>query len=283
MRRCWRVGVSGAVDFRSHPRGRLAAGAWRRAWLPGLPTCASGGRDGSRDDAAGAALGGSSRLERFEFSRAMNRAPPSAVPCSWSSVYHEQYLRRELPLGVRPTIRHRIALERRRLASKRRATLRWANRRPGCPAGGPSSRWRPRSGPGVPERSATPIALGEPIRAGPGRGREEFTAYMGCGARKGRGVGSRARGPAFRSRSSESASTSLVLEVSADGFLGRGRSRQRLDLSVNGAAAASLTIDSGGLREELIVLPGQRVPGRPQSLDLVFGRRRDLARRARDR
>jgi hypothetical protein len=211
---------------------------------------------------------GSSRLERFEF-RAQMTEPRRRGALQRELVYHEQYLRRELPLGVRPTIRHRIALERRRLGVERPRDLRWAIGG-GVPGPGrPSSEMAAAIGTGVPERSATPIALGEPIALDRAEVVRSYCLY-GLWRPEGAGAWIAGREGQLSLPLERAASTSLVLEVSADGFLGAGRSRQRLDLSVNGAAAASLTIDSGGLREELIVLPQAAVAGR-RSLDLVFG------------
>jgi hypothetical protein len=124
-------------------------------------------------------------------------------------------------------------------------------------------------GTGVPERSATPIALGEPIALDRAEVVRRYCLY-GLWRPEGAGAWIAGREARLSLPLARAASTSLVLELSADGFLGAGRPRQRLDLSVNGAAAAALTIDSGGLRKQLIVLPKAAVAG-TDSLDLVFG------------
>jgi hypothetical protein len=210
---------------------------------------------------------GSSRLERFEF-RAQMTQPRRRSTLQREVVYHEQYLRRELALGVRPTIRRRIRLECRRLGIARSRALCKAMTG-GVPGPGrPSSEMAAAIGVGVPEQSAIPIALGESIELDRAEVARSYCLY-GLWRPEGKGSWIAGREARLSLPLMREASTSLVLELSADGFLNAHRPRQRLEVSVNGVDVAALTIEPGGISKEPLVLPQAALVGRSR-LDLVF-------------
>jgi hypothetical protein len=207
-------------------------------------------------------------LERAEL-RAQTTQPRRRSALQWEIIYHEQHLRRELPLNTRPTLARHLRLARRRLGISRAGDLRHAL------AGGPPGPSRPPSemaaavGRGVGETFARPIVFGEPVDFADAELSRACTAYGtwraepdGCWI-----AGSRAW---LELPLAEPVSGSLVLELSADGYLAPGRPRQRLGVSVNGRAAAELTIDErANLRGEPVILPREAVAGRG-SLALVL-------------
>jgi len=207
-------------------------------------------------------------LERAEF-RAQTTQPRQRSALQWEIVYHQQYLRRELPLKRRPTLLRHLQLARRRLGIERVGDLRDVF------SGGPPGPSRPASemaaavGRGLGATSRRPIALGEPLDFGQGELERAYTAY-GTWRAEAEGCWIAGRQARLVLPLAEPVSGSLVLELSADGFLAPGRSRQRLGVSVNGRAVTELEIDhSANLRGEPVILPRRAVAARDR-LDLVL-------------
>ncbi len=204
-------------------------------------------------------------LERAEF-RAQTTQPRLRSVVQWELIYHEQYLRRELPLRSRPTVLRHLRIARRRLGIERVGDLRYVF------SGGPPGPSRPASemaaavGRGIGRTSLKPIALGEPFDLGEA---ETYTAY-GSWRAEPDGCWIAGRQARLELPLVEPVSGSLVLELSADGFLVPGRSRQRLGVSVNGRAVTELAIDrSANLRGETVILPRAAVAGH-RVLDLAL-------------
>jgi hypothetical protein len=208
-----------------------------------------------------------SPLERLEF-RAQTTQPRLRSAIQWEIVYHQQYLRRELPLQTRPTLGRHLRLARRRLGIERVGDLRHAF------AGGVPGPSRPASETaaaiGVGQTSSRSVALAEPVDFGQADLAREYTAY-GTWRAEGEGCWIAGRQARLVLPLAEPARGSLVLEISADGFLAAGRRSQRLGVSVNGLAVAALAIyPNMNLRQELVVLPREAVAGH-RSLELVMG------------
>jgi hypothetical protein len=200
-------------------------------------------------------------LERLEL-RAQTTQPRARSALQWGIVYHQQYARRELPLARKPTVARHLGLARRRLGIERARDLRHVF------SGGPPGPGRPPSemaaavGHGVARTTPLPIALSEPVDLANPDLAMAHSAY-GTWRAEGHGCWIAGRQAELVLALSEPASTALVLEISADAFLAAKRPRQRLAVSVNGMAAAQLTIGaSEGLREEPVILPREAVGGR---------------------
>ena len=115
-------------------------------------------------------------LERAEL-RAQGTQPRQRSAIQWEIIYHEQYLRRELPLKTRPTLGRHLRLARRRLGIERVGDLRHLF------SGGPPGPCRPASemaaavGRGISETSSRPIVFGEPLDLGDAELARAYTAY----------------------------------------------------------------------------------------------------------
>lgn len=207
-------------------------------------------------------------LERAEL-RAQTTQPRRRSAVQWELIYHEQYLRRALPLRSRPTILRHLGLARRRLGIERVRDLRHAL------SGGPPGPSRPASemaaamGRGAGETCPRPIVFDEPLDFGDAELARARTAY-GTWRAEADGCWIAGRQAQLVLPLAEPVSGSLVLELSADGFLAPGRSRQRLGVSVNGWAVTELEIDDrANLRGQPVILPREAVAGCGQ-LDLVL-------------
>ncbi len=207
-------------------------------------------------------------LERAEF-RAQSTQPRRRSALQWQVVYHEQHVRRELPLDARPTLRRHLQIARRRAGVERLSDL------GRLPWGGPPGPSRPSSevaaavGAGIDATCARPIALGETLDFGDAELVRAYTAY-GTWRAQADGCWIAGRQARLQLPLPERVSGSLVLDLSADGLLVPGCPRQRLGVSVNGRAVRELTIEHGShVREESIMLPREVLVGR-ERLDLVL-------------
>jgi hypothetical protein len=207
-------------------------------------------------------------LERAEF-RAQTTQPRQRSALQWELIYHEQYVRRDLPLKRRPTVLAHLRLARRRLGIERVRDLRHVL------SGGPPGPTRPASemaaavGRGVGESCARAIAFDVPLDLGEAELARALTAY-GTWRAEPAGCWLAGRQARLMLPLAEPVRGSLVLELSADGFLAPGRSRQRLGVSVNGRTVMKLAIDdSANMRAQPAILPRDAVAGRA-NLDLVF-------------
>ncbi len=207
-------------------------------------------------------------FERAEL-RAQTTQPRQRSAIQRQIVYHQQQLRRELPLGARPTLAGHLRLARRRMGIERVRDLRHAF------SGGPPGPSRPPSemaaavGRGVGGTSLRPIVFGEPLDFADAEIARACTAY-GTWRAEGEGCWIAGRQARLELALSEPVRGSLVLELSADGLLVPGRPRQRLGVSVNGRRVTELVIDRrANLRGEPVILPREAVAGRG-GLDLVL-------------
>lgn len=200
-------------------------------------------------------------LERLEL-RAQTTQPQARSALQWGVVYHQQHARRELALAAKPTLARQLGLARRRLGIERVRDLRHvlAGAPPG--PGRPPSEMAAAVGRGADRTTPPPIALSEPLDLADPDVAMAHAAY-GTWRAEGHGCWIAGRRAELVLALREPASTALVLEISADAFLAAKRPHQRLEVSVNGSAAAELTIDaSGGLRGEPVILPRRAVAGR---------------------
>jgi hypothetical protein len=204
-------------------------------------------------------------LERAEF-RAQGTQPRRRTALQWRVIYHEQYVRRELPLRVRPTLRKHVQLARRRGGVERWRKLAQL----GSPGPSrPPSEMAAALGTGAGESSARPVALGEKLDFADAELARSYTAY-GTWRAQGDGCWIAGRQARLQLPLAAPASGSLVLDLTADGFLTAERPSQRLGVAVNGCDVAELRIDHDAKpHDEPIVLPRAAVAGR-ELLDLVL-------------
>jgi hypothetical protein len=209
-------------------------------------------------------------IERLEL-RAQMTQPRARSGLQWQILYHQQDVRREIPLHDAPTLRRQLELARRRLGIERLDDLRQIS------AGGTPGPGRPPSelaaavgaGPNLGHSPAALVGLGERLDFGRPDLARDHTAH-GTWLAEGEGcwiAGSQAR---LVLPLREPVSTPLVLEISADGLLAEGRTSQRLGVAVNGGEVAALEIDAdANLRDEPILLPRALVAGR-ERLDVLL-------------
>ncbi|HEX5852357.1 MAG TPA: nucleotidyltransferase family protein [Solirubrobacteraceae bacterium] len=203
-------------------------------------------------------------LERVEL-RAQMTQPRARSAIQREVVYHQQYARRELALGARSTLARNVALARRRLGIERLADLRGAfgGGTPG--PGRPSSEVAAAIGRG--EARPTPLGLGEPLDFGRAEVARDHTRY-GTWLAEGGGCWTAGRRARLALRLREPASTSLALEIAADALLAGGCERQRLNVAVNGANVAAMTLVDANLHGG-VLLPRELVAG-CDTLDVVL-------------
>ncbi len=207
-------------------------------------------------------------LERAEL-RAQGTQPRRRSALQWQLIYQEQYLRRELELARRPTIRAHLRVARRRTGVRRLREL------PALFSGGVPGPSRPQSevaaavGKGSGEASARPVTLGHTLDFGDAELVRSYTAY-GTWRPEPDGCWIAGRQALLQLPLAEPASSSLILDLAADGFIGSARPSQRLSVSVNGAGAAELVLEHGSsVQQEPIILPRSAVLGR-ERLDLTL-------------
>ncbi len=207
-------------------------------------------------------------LERLEL-RAQMTQPKLRSKAQWQVLYHQQSVRRDLPLAQRPTLAKHVALARQRLGIERPWDLRnvFSGGRPG--PGRPACEVAAAVGAGVEGVSTVPIEPGRPIKLGEGDTARAYTAYGTWLAERGGCwiAGRQARLVLPLDRPVDSL---LALEILADGFLTDARPRQRLEVLVGGTRVGSASVerDRGPLRE-VMVLPERLFAGRSQ-LDLLL-------------
>ncbi len=202
-----------------------------------------------------------SRLERIEFA-AQITPPRRRSALQWEAVYHQQHVRRELPVGVRPTLAAHLRVARARLGIDRVADLRQL-RQGGCPGPGrPDSEMAAAVGRGVEASTPAEIELGTSMDLGDPDVARSCAAY-GTWRAEGQGCWIAGREACLMLAVAQPARGSLVLELSADGFLPEGIARQRLNVAVNGADVAELAIEANrNLRNEPLHVPAHAVAGR---------------------
>jgi hypothetical protein len=218
-----------------------------------------------------------SRLERIEF-QAHLAQPRSRRPIERRTIQHQQYVRRHLSLGEKPTLSRRVRLERRRLGMVRWRDVRQAlaGGRPG--PGRPSSQVAAAIGSGSVSPSVPPIDFGQPVEL---RDPEVLRRYVAYGAWLSEAEGPSSPEPAgcwLAGREARlvlplvrPARASLLLGIWADGFLNARRRSQRLRVSVNEHPVSALEIDAphANLRDEGIVLPREAIAG-DRTLELTL-------------
>jgi hypothetical protein len=204
-------------------------------------------------------------LERAEF-RAQITQPRARGRLQQEVVYHQQHVRRELPLSEPPTLARHLALARRRLGIERIADLRH------IPAGGAPGPDRPPSevaaAIGSGETSPAPVALGESIDFAQADIARDHTQY-GTWRTEGSGCWTAGRQARLTIALAEPVHTSLALEVAVDGFSEGGREQPRLGVSVNGTEVASPAIGVDANVHGGLLLPRALVAGR-ERLDVVL-------------
>ena len=208
-----------------------------------------------------------SRLERLEFEAQITQ-PRRRSRRQWEVIYHQQHVRRELPLGRRPTLPAHLAVARTRLGIESMRDLRHV-RSGGAPGPSrPDSEMAAAVGVGA-EHAGLVAELGEPVELGDPESARACSAY---GTWRAEGPGCWIAGEEARLvlLLTEPARGSLILEISADGFLPEGIDGQRLGVAVNGVEVAELQMSLGhSLCGEVIHLPAAAVRG-CQRLELVL-------------
>ena len=209
-----------------------------------------------------------SRLERAEL-RAQMTVPRQRTPRDRAVLAQWQYVRRELPLGVRATGLRHLSLARRRLGIGALSDLRRA-----LPDGvpGPGRPLTPGAaavGRGEVDRSAAPVEPGAPVELGVSGAGRSYVRY-GTWRPEERGSWIAGREAALTLPLAGPANKRLALSVWAEALLARRSTRQCLDVMLGGQRLARWSMDSvhTTLESETVLLP-RSISGR-QLIDLEF-------------
>jgi len=209
--------------------------------------------------------------ERAEF-RAQTTQPRHRSRAQRLLIEHQQYARRRVPLGERPSSSRRLALAREELGFER-----WRDLRPGdVLAGGSPGPGRPASemaaaiGAGGADPAAPAVAPGTALELDRPDVARRYVAH-GVWLPEPGGCWIAGREARLVLPLQRPVTGVLLLSVRADGFLNTRRFRERIEVRANGRHVADFQLD--GVRTALLdegrVLPARAVAGR-STLELVL-------------
>ncbi len=208
-----------------------------------------------------------SRIERLEL-RAQMKQPRQRRWFEQLLLYHEQHLRRDLPLGTRPGIARRLRLERRRLGLRTPLDLRHVRDggRPG--PGRPTADGAAAVGDGKLPRSPSLDATGTLSFADPSAVRHHI--LHGIWPPEEHGAWIAGREARLIIELPKSLNTKAALSITADTHV----SDQELTVIANGIVAGRLPLAHGAALREALVFPDARACAGKSSLDLRLRCRR---------
>jgi hypothetical protein len=188
-------------------------------------------------------LRGAPLLERLEL-RALLTDPRARGKRARALLYHQQHLRRALPLGARPTLRTHVRLAREQLGLTRWRELGSALKGGTPGPGRPPSTVAASLGTGELDASAPPVRLEQPLALGDPEVALRYVRY-GAWLPEADGCWTAGTQACVSLPLEERASGALLLGVWGDGYLPAEHrtQRQRVRLSVNGTPVGAVQLD----------------------------------------